>query len=233
MSAPRESASADARELARASERVGAGYRREALLAAQARTWQAVDEIGRRVRPGTRESEAKAIAHEVLVELGHDRRWHPNIVRVGANTRLIWKEPSPDDPALGEHDLFFVDLGPVFNGHEGDGGTTFVVGDDAEMRACADDCRTLWERVAAAWRELRPTGRELYAFAQKEAEAMGWVFNHHVKGHRVGDFPHAIRKTPTLGAVGHVPGEGLWILEIQIRHPSKPFGAFHEDLLAG
>ena len=64
------------------TEKTGPAYRREALIAAQARTWQAVNEIGRRVRPGTRESEAKAIAHEVLVELGHDRRWHPNIVRV-------------------------------------------------------------------------------------------------------------------------------------------------------
>ena len=215
------------------TEKTGAAYRREALVAAQAKTWQAVDAIGRRVRPGIRESEAKAIAHEVLVELGHDRRWHPNIVRIGANTRLIWKEPSPDDAVLGEHDLFFVGLGPVFDGHEGDAGTTFVVGDDADMHACAAACRDLWGRVAAVWRELQPTGRELYAFAKREALAMGWEFHHDVKGHRVGDFPHAIHQTPTLGSIGHVPGEGLWILEIQIRHPSKPFGAFHEDLLAG
>lgn len=215
------------------TEKTGAAYRREALVAAQAKTWQAVDAIGRRVRPGIRESEAKAIAHEVLVELGHDRRWHPNIVRIGANTRLIWKEPSPDDAVLGEHDLFFVDLGPVFDGHEGDAGTTFVVGDDADMHACAAACRDLWDRVAAVWRELRPTGRELYAFAKREALAMGWEFHHDVKGHRVGDFPHAIHQTPTLGSIGHAPGEGLWILEIQIRHPTRAFGAFHEDLLAG
>lgn len=214
------------------TEKTGSAYRREALIAAQARTWEAVDEIGRRVRPGMRESEAKAIAHEVLVELGHDRRWHPNIVRVGSNTRLIWKEPSTEDLVLGEDDLFFIDLGPVFDGHEGDAGTTFVVGDDAEMQACAAACRELWDRVATVWRELRPSGRELYAFARKEATAMGWVFHHDIKGHRVGDFPHAIHQTPTLGSIGHVPGDGLWILEIQIRHPSRPFGAFHEDLLA-
>jgi hypothetical protein len=61
---------------------------------------------------------------------------------------------------------------------------------------------------------------------------MGWVFNHEVKGHRVGDFPHAIYKAPELGAIGHEPGDALWILEIQIRHPERPIGAFHEDLLA-
>ncbi len=177
-----------------AHERTGAAYRREALLHAQAKTWEAVNAIGRRVAPGMRESEAKALAGDVLVELGYERRWHPNIVRVGPNTRLTWKQPSPVDAVLGERDLFFVDLGAVWNGHEGDAGTTFVVGDDPTMHACAADCRTLWDRVASAWRELRPTGRELYAFAKREATAMGWVLNHEVKGHRVGDFPHAIHK---------------------------------------
>lgn len=215
-----------------AHERTGAAYRREALLHAQAKTWEAVNAIGRRVAPGMRESEAKALAGDVLAELGYERRWHPNIVRFGPNTRLTWKRPSPVDAVLGERDLFFVDLGAVWNGHEGDAGTTFVVGDDPTMHACAVDCRTLWDRVASAWRELRPTGRELYAFAKREATAMGWVLNHEVKGHRVGDFPHAIHKAPDLGSIGHEPGDALWILEIQIRHPEREIGAFHEDLLA-
>ena len=217
---------------AEASERTGTAYSRASQLRAQARTWEAVNEIGRRVRPGMRESEAKALASEALAELAYQRRWHPNIVRVGPNTCLMWKEPSPVDAVLAEDDLFFVDLGPVFEGHEGDAGTTFVVGDDATMHACAAACRELWDRVAAVWRDLSPSGRELYAFAKKEAAAMGWVFNHHVKGHRVGDFPHAIHKTPELGAIGHAPADALWILEIQIRHPERPIGAFHEDLLA-
>jgi len=28
-----------------------------------------------------------------------------------------------------------------------------------------------------------------------------------------------------------VPASGLWVLEIQLRHPTRPFGAFFEDLL--
>ena len=87
-------------------------------------------------------------------------------------TRL---ESRPARTGLWEY-LFFVDLGAVWEGHEGDAGTTFVVGDDETMHACADACRELWDRVAAAWRELRPTGRELYAFAKREATAMGWEF---------------------------------------------------------
>ena len=31
--------------------------------------------------------------------------------------------------------------------------------------------------------------------------------------------------------MGFRPSSGLWVLEIQIRHPSREFGAFFEDLL--
>ncbi|WP_260433383.1 hypothetical protein [Burkholderia cepacia] len=34
-----------------------------------------------------------------------------------------------------------------------------------------------------------------------------------------------------LGDFDATPAAGLWILEIQITHPTRPFGAFHEDLL--
>ncbi|WP_168209788.1 hypothetical protein [Chromobacterium paludis] len=29
----------------------------------------------------------------------------------------------------------------------------------------------------------------------------------------------------------HTPRESLWVLEIHIHHPSKPYGAFFEDML--
>ena len=52
-----------------------------------------------------------------------------------------------------------------------------------------------------------------------------------IQGHRVSDFPHAIYKAGRLGDFAERPSSGLWILEIQIAHPTRPFGAFHEDLL--
>ncbi|HEY0296511.1 MAG TPA: hypothetical protein VGC69_14380 [Bordetella sp.] len=60
---------------------------------------------------------------------------------------------------------------------------------------------------------------------------MGWKLNLDMKGHRVGDFPHAIYKPGKLADLADTPSEGLWILEIQIAHPTRPFGAFYEDLL--
>ena len=59
----------------------------------------------------------------------------------------------------------------------------------------------------------------------------GWRLNVEIRGHRVSDFPHAIYKAGDLGDFEDVPQVGLWILEIQIAHPSKPYGAFYEDLL--
>jgi hypothetical protein len=75
------------------------------------------------------------------------------------------------------------------------------------------------------------TGEALYRFAKARAEALGWRLNWEVKGHRVSDFPHAIHKAGALGDFEGVPVSGLWILEIQIAHPTRPIGAFYEDLL--
>ena len=75
------------------------------------------------------------------------------------------------------------------------------------------------------------TGEALYQHALGRAEAMGWRLNWEVKGHRVSDFPHAIYKAGDLGGLETCPKTGVWILEIQLAHPSRPFGAFYEDLL--
>jgi hypothetical protein len=124
-------------------------------------------------------------------------------------------------------------LGVVWDGHEGDAGATFVVGDDADMRACADACKLIYDEVEAHWRKTRCSGKALYAFAEKVASTHGWRLNVEIRGHRVSDFPHAIYKAGDLGDLDEVPEVGLWILEIQIAHLSKPYGAFYEDLLVG
>ncbi len=87
--------------------------------------------------------------------------------------------------------------------------------------------------MAARWRDDGLSGEALYRYALERAEGMGWTLNWDVKGHRVSDFPHAIYKAGDLGDFAGVPQTGLWILEIQLAHPTRPFGAFYEDLLIG
>jgi len=213
-------------------EAVGPGYSPEALREAQALSWRALERIVAQVRPGMREREAVAIGEAALAELGLEKSWHPVLVRFGENTLKIFSDRSEGDAVLGADDIYFIDMGPVFFGHEGDVGASFTVGEDAGMQACARDVKVLFDRVQAIWGQGEVTGRALYARAEEEARAMGWVLNLDIRGHRVGDYPHSVHKGGNLGDLDVLPGKGLWILEMQIRHPTRPFGAFYEDLLA-
>jgi Xaa-Pro aminopeptidase len=198
---------------------------------AQQMTWKAIEQIARVISPGMRESEAQLLGKQILSELGMDRIWHPLLIRFGANTLKTFKQRSDGDPELGEEDIFFIDLGVVWQGHEGDAGATFVTGSDPGMIACALAAKELFNRVESFWRSERVSGVALYDYAAAQAQAMGWTLNLDIKGHRVSDFPHAIHRGGDLGNFEHSPNAGVWILEIQIAHPERPFGAFYEDLL--
>ena len=212
-------------------EAVGQRFDPALMQRARERTCTALRGIRERMRPGISEDEAKREAAEVFRELGCERLWHPVLIRIGANTVKTYRQRSDPNVRLGENDSYFIDLGLVFDGHEGDVGDTFVVGHAPPQQACADAARTLFDEVAGVWRTQGLSGRALYAFAGERAEAMGWRLNHAVKGHRVSDYPHAIHQGGDLGELDQMPASGLWILEIQIAHPDQPFGAFYEDLL--
>ena len=212
-------------------EAVGIRFDPALMRRARERTWAALRGIQARIQPGISEEEAQVVAAEVFRELGVERLWHPPYIRFGPNTTKTYRQRSDPDVRLGEDDIGFIDLGLVFDGHEGDVGDTFVVGHAPERQACADAARTLFHEVADAWRTQGLSGEALYAFAEQRAQAMGWRFNHAIKGHRLGDFPHSVHKGGNLGDLEQAPSSGLWVLEIQIAHPSEPFGAFYEDLL--
>lgn len=212
-------------------EAVGAAYDPALMLRARDLSWAALERIRAFMQPGVSEEEAKTEAEDVFRELGMQRLWHRPYIRIGANTLKTYNQPSEPDVRLGEDDIYFIDLGLVFDGHEGDVGDTFVVGDSPPRQACAGAARTLFREVAAEWRSRGTNGRDLYAFAARRAEAMGWRFNHDIKGHRLCDFPHAVHRGGDLGDFPSTPAPGLWVLEIQIAHPSEPYGAFYEDLL--
>ncbi|WP_350023839.1 MULTISPECIES: M24 family metallopeptidase [Pseudomonas] len=218
--------------IATSKEAVGLAYSLEGMLHAKRMTWEAIGQIARQVKPGMQESSAREMGLQVLREMGMERIWHPLLIRFGANTLKTFKQRSDGDPLLQENDLFFIDLGVVWDRHEGDCGATFVVGDDAEMHACAAAAKSLFDQVHDHWQSHQVAGPELYRYAQEQARAMGWVLNLDIKGHRVSDFPHAIYRAGDLGDFAACPQVGLWILEIQIAHPTRPFGAFYEDLLA-
>lgn len=212
-------------------EAVGRRFDAALMQRARERSWAVVADIHARMQPGMREDDAKTVAADVFRAHEVQRLWHPPIIRIGANTTKTYRQRSDPAIRLGEDDIYFIDLGLVFDGHEGDVGDTFVTGDS--HRACAEAARTLFDEVAAVWRREGLNGQALYAFAGERAQAMGWRLNHAIKGHRLGDFPHSVHKAGDLGTLEEPPSPGLWVLEIQIAHPTEPYGAFYEDLLSG
>lgn len=211
---------------------VGEKFVLESMHYARDKTWEVVEQVAARIQPGMLESEAVTECKQVLQELGMERIWHPILIRFGENTLRTFKQRSEEDPRLKDNDIFFVDLGVVWKGHEGDAGATFVVGADPEMKACADAAKTVFDEVEHHWRTTGAGGTALYDYAAERASALGWKLNLDIKGHRVSDFPHAIFKAGNLGNFEPHPDAGLWILEIQLAHPARPFGSFYEDLLA-
>jgi Xaa-Pro aminopeptidase len=212
-------------------EAVGPAFTKEQMLAMRAKTRAAIHEIAAKVTPGMVEEDAVAMAKEILA--GHDmvRGWHDVYVRFGSNTLKTFGADSDPGIVLGEKDIFFLDIGPVWEEWEGDGGETFVVGGLPDMEKCATDCRALFHTVRHEWENTGKSGKELYEFAVEEARALGWELNMDLSGHRLSDFPHAAIYDGPMADVDFKPSPLLWVLEIHIRHPTDGYGAFFEDML--
>jgi Xaa-Pro aminopeptidase len=212
-------------------EGTGEKFSLDKLLEVRARTRQAVSQIASQVEVGMAEEDAKAMARETLSALGMRRGWHHIIVRCGSNTTKDFMERSEPGVVLQENDIFFVDIGPIFEDTEGDAGDTFVFGSDPEHHRAKQEVRIIWDLVRDKWFTDGVTGTELYDYAGKVAGDFGWKLNLDLSGHRLSDFPHSAHYDGSLADVDARPNPNLWVLEIAIIHPERPFGAFYEDLL--
>jgi Xaa-Pro aminopeptidase len=212
-------------------EATGPNYAAEKLLDVRERVHQAIGAISAKIAPGMTEEDAVEMARDILGEMGMRKGWHRVIVRFGANTTKDFMAESEPGVVLREQDIFFLDIGPVYGDTEGDAGQTFVFGDDPEHHKAASDVRLLWDEVREQWLMAGLTGTALYDYAVKRAGELGWELNLDLSGHRLGDFPHEALYDGSLADAGIRPRPNLWVLEIAIRHRTRPFGAFYEDLL--
>ncbi len=212
-------------------EGTGETFSLEQLMDVRARTRKAVHLIAEQVHAGMREDDAIAVARETLAGLGMRRGWHKTLVRFGPNTTKNFSDPSAEGTILGENDIFFIDIGPIYEGTEGDAGDTFVVGTNVEHHRAKREVRIIWDQVRDKWFHDGTTGKDLYAYAVAAAASLGWTLNLDLTGHRLSDFPHSAHYDGTLAEVEFRPNPNLWVLEIIIAHPDGTFGAFYEDLL--
>ena len=201
------------------------------ILDVRTRTRDALREIAAGITSGMSEETGQTLAATVLRDAGLRKGWHKILVRFGQNTTKNFEDPSTPGVVLGDDDIFFLDVGPIYEGCEGDAGDTFVVGDDPEMTKAAEDVKSIWAATRHRWLHDGLTGMALYQFAEETAQQLGWQLNLELTGHRLSEFPHDAHYDGTLDRVDFRPSDLRWMLEIQIRHPTRDFGVFFEDLL--
>jgi Xaa-Pro dipeptidase len=169
--------------------------------------------------------------------------WHKRIVRAGRNTLAPYDE-NPPDLMVGEDDILFLDLGPVFEQWEADFGRTFVIGSDPVKLKLRDDIAKAFAEGKKYFQDHPDvTAVELFKYAEKLAEQYGWEFGGAIAGHLIGQFPHQRipgdkvtlyvhpdnpRRMRGLDANGQ---ERHWILEIHFVDRARQIGGFYEELL--
>ena len=216
---------------AAAVEQTKAGFSIEKMLETRAKAQQAVSRIAAQVQVGMLEEDANKMVIETLREMGATKAFHKPYIRFGSNTTKTFGADSDPGIRLGEDDIFFIDVGPVWEEYEGDAGDTFVTGSNAELKRCALDAKRIFNDVANKWKTEKATGAELYHHAEQMAKDLGWVLNLDLGGHRLGDYSSAEHYEGPLSEISFHPSPNLWMVEIHIRHPEQQFGAFYEDLL--
>jgi Xaa-Pro aminopeptidase len=212
-------------------EAVGNKFDPAKMLSLRDLTRQMIHKIAASISPGMSEEDAVDLAKNMLADHGMLRGWHDVYVRFGSNTLKTFGAASEPGVVINENDIFFIDIGPVYEDLEGDGGDTFVFGADPEKQRIATDVKKIFHSVRKRWLSTRDNGVELYEYAKSEAERMGWELNMDLSGHRISDFPHASVYDGPLAEVEFHPSELLWVLEIHILNKDKTFGAFFEDML--
>ncbi|WP_312495054.1 M24 family metallopeptidase [Pseudomonas cremoris] len=211
-------------------EKVGPRYSLDGMLAARAQSIRALAAIASQLRVGMTTGEALDMAAEQLQAMGASHTWHPTYIRFGDDTIRPSREGIDPQRRLRVSDIVVVDLGPVWDGYEGDYGDTFVFGDSPLHLACKTALHEVFDETRDAW--LRGlTGRELYDFAEQSAVSKGWRLARNLAGHRLADFPHALFENKELADLEIPPSEMAWVLEIQLCHPTEPVGGFFEDML--
>ncbi len=215
-----------------ANESVGDHFDAHTLTLARDKTLEIVNRVATLVQPGMTAEDVREILHATQEQFGCAKSWHPPQIRFGEDTLLPFGQKGVGKVTLKQNDIFFLDFGLIYKEHEGDVGRTFTVGFDAEMLKCCHDVRVIWQEVRDHWHQNKLSGGALYQFAKVRAEILGWRLKlEQANGHRIADFPHVVRSRGSIEQFQDCPCSNRWILEIQICHPSRPFGAFYEDLL--
>lgn len=216
------------------------------LRAAQDKAERLFREVEARgiIRAGVTESQVNEDIYTLAREMfGITTYWHKRIVRAGRNTLLPYAE-NPPDLTLGEDEILFLDLGPVFEDWEADFGRTFVLGNDPAKLKLREDVSHAFadgKRYFEAHPEIK--ANEFFEYAHGLATQYGWEFGGPIAGHLIGQFPHERIPNDKVTLYVH-PASSLfmhsldengqkrhWILEIHFVDKERQIGGFLRNYL--
>jgi len=194
-------------------------------------TIEVLDQLVACIKMGMKESEVIASMKQVLATPPISKNWHPLKFRVDQNTTLSFSDQPLSDPVIGQESFYFIDIGPVIDGYEGDYGETYYFGQDPQKKFLQTAAKKVFDYTQAIWRKENISGKALYLRASDYAQSLGLELNLRMDGHRLGDFPHQLYFKGGLAEIDDVPVENVWILEIHVLDAKLKLGAFYEDLL--
>ncbi|MET7462637.1 type I methionyl aminopeptidase [Nonomuraea sp. NPDC005501] len=155
---------------------------------------QALEEVGRNVRPGVTTDELDRIGHEFLLD--HDAypstlgyKGYPKSLCTSINEVIC--HGIPDDTVLREGDIVNVDITAFIGGVHGDTDATYLVGEvDEESRLLVERTREATMRAikaVAPGRQLNVVGRVIEAYAKR----FGYGVVRDFTGHGIGTTFHS------------------------------------------
>jgi Xaa-Pro dipeptidase len=207
------------------------------------RLFREIEERGL-IRAGISESQLNEDIYELAKEMyGITTYWHKRIVHAGRNTLAPYAE-NPPDLTIGEDDILFLELGPVFEDWEADFGRTFVIGSDPRKLKLRGDVGMAFAEGKRYFNQTPGiTASQFFAYAVSLAHEFGWEFGGAIAGHLIGQFPHekiaGDKVTLYVHPESHLPMRSLnengqkrhWILEVHFVDRERQIGGFFEELL--
>lgn len=200
-------------------------------LLARKVAWEIVYEVWDACFLGMSESDGVQLVESAYLKRGIEKKWHITKFRIGPNTQLAFQEVSDPNVRLCENGICFIDIGPVFKGHEADVADTFIFGKNEAYLNLKNATKIIFDKTAKHWRETKASGPLLYEFAKHEAKLLGYTLKEDSEGHRLGDFPHHLFYRGGLLGIEDSPRDYLWVLEIHLLDEGLGVGAFYEDIL--
>ncbi|MFG1695941.1 type I methionyl aminopeptidase [Nonomuraea sp. NPDC049309] len=155
---------------------------------------QALEEVGKHVRPGVTTDELDRIGHEFLLDHGAypstlGYRGFPKSLCTSINEVIC--HGIPDDTVLQDGDIINIDITAYIGGVHGDTDATFLVGNvDEESRLLVERTREAMMRAikaVAPGRQLNVIGRVIEAYAKR----FGYGVVRDFTGHGIGTTFHS------------------------------------------